>query len=84
MSEFQFKKNTHEAALQEKPKPGRPRVGGEVRQKPVSCYLTKSEYEKFTNKLDGRPASSILRQLILQFTADHVEAWKDKNAIAHS
>ena len=77
-SAFSFKKNTDVEALPhaapEKPKPkaaakvGRkPSSDAGVRQKQVSAYLAKSEWEELERKLDGRPASTVLRNLILDY-----------------
>jgi hypothetical protein len=49
-------------------KRGRPREKEEgVREKQVSAYLTPEEYAQLSRKLDGRPASAILRRLILDY-----------------
>jgi hypothetical protein len=49
-------------------KRGRPREKEEgAREKQVSAYLTPEEYAQLSRKLDGRPASAILRRLILDY-----------------
>ena len=77
-AKFSFKKNTGVEALphpspvpQQKSKPGRkpsPEVG--VRQRQVSAYLAQKEWAKFESRLQGRPASAVLRNLILNFIKD--------------
>lgn len=74
---FSFKKNTDVEALPHavpktpKPaaaKPGRkPTSEAGVRQKQVSAYLAQPEWEELERKLDGRPASTVLRNLILDY-----------------
>ena len=83
-SAFSFKKNTDVSALPEakpepvvpkqikktgKAKPGRkPESDEGARKKQVSGYLTEGEFEKFEKQLDGRPASAIVRKLILDYS----------------
>lgn len=71
MSEFKFKKNTNTKALQEKKpsnsKAGRPRGQEEKRTKHVGCYLTAGEFEQLRSRLDGRPASTVVRNLVLEY-----------------
>jgi hypothetical protein len=75
---FSFKKNTDLEALphavpaaekrSEPLKPGRkPTSEAGVRQKQVSAYLAYPEWEELERKLDGRPASTVLRNLILDY-----------------
>ena len=75
---FSFKKNTDVEALPHavpeevkatsQGKPGRkPASDAGVRQKQVSAYLAQSEWEELESKLDGRPASTVLRNLILDY-----------------
>lgn len=75
---FSFKKNTDIEALPhavpasekraEPLKPGRkPTSEVGVRQKQVSAYLAYPEWEELERKLDGRPASTVLRNLILDY-----------------
>ena len=76
---FSFKKNEDVHALPEavsaaaKPtpnrgKPGRPRDDeAGIRERQVSAYLTAEEFEKLNGKLDGRPASTVVRRLILDY-----------------
>jgi hypothetical protein len=75
---FSFKKNTDIEALPhavpeplkrlEALKPGRkPTSEAGVRQKQVSAYLAYPEWEELERKLDGRPASTVLRNLILDY-----------------
>jgi hypothetical protein len=75
---FSFKKNTDVEALphavpearkqKSTSKPGRkPTSEAGVRQKQVSAYLAMPEWEEFEKKLDGRPASTVLRNLILDY-----------------
>jgi len=79
MAAFSFKKNTDVEALPHavppaapKPaaasRPGRkPASEAGLRQKQVSAYLAQSEWEALERKLDGRPASTVLRNLILDY-----------------
>ena len=79
---FSFKRNTDVSALPQakdeispipksKGKPGRKSESDAgARKKQVSAYLTDEEWEKFSIKLDGRPASLIVRKLILNYI-DH-------------
>ena len=54
-----------------KGKPGRKPDSAEgARKVQVSGYLTDTENEKFKAKLDGRPASAVVRNLILEYI-DH-------------
>lgn len=75
---FSFKKNTDVEALphavpapinlKKGSKPGRkPTSEAGTLQKQVSAYLAIAEWENFENKLDGRPASTVLRRLILDY-----------------
>jgi hypothetical protein len=77
---FTFKKNEGVHALPDaaipsekkaaagRGKPGRPRDDeGGIRERQVSAYLTTEESEKFNAKLDGRPASTVVRRLILDY-----------------
>lgn len=75
---FSFKKNTDVEALPHavpetaKPKPAakpgrKPSSDAGVRQKQVSAYLAQPEWEELERKLDGRPASTVLRNLILDY-----------------
>jgi hypothetical protein len=56
-----------------KPKKPKAKVGRKpaadvgVRQKQVSAYLAESEWQELEAKLDGRPASTVLRKLILDY-----------------
>lgn len=71
MESFKFKKNSNTKALQEKKddtkKIGRPRGQEEKRTKHLGCYLTEQEYESLKAKLDGRPASTVVRELVLRY-----------------
>jgi hypothetical protein len=83
-SNFSFKKNNDVFALPDakpaavntpkeikKGKPGRkpdPEIG--ARPKQIAGYLTEKEWKKFKVKLDGRPASSVVRNLIINYI-DH-------------
>lgn len=78
---FSFKKNTDVEALPHavpakpmpvkkapKAKAGRkPTAEVGVRQKQVSAYLAESEWAELEKKLDGRPASTVLRKLLLDY-----------------
>lgn len=81
---FPFKKNTDVEALPHavvktchndssvKSKAGRkPSSEVGVRQKQVSAYLAQSEWEIFERTLDGRPASAVLRKLIMDYIDQH-------------
>lgn len=78
MASFSFKKNTDVEALphaaptaSKSATPSRagrkPASDAGVRQKQVSAYLAQSEWEELERKLDGRPASMVLRNLILDY-----------------
>lgn len=79
LTPFSFKKNEGVHALPEtasasvrsstsRGKPGRPRDDeGGIRERQVSAYLTAEESEKLNAKLDGRPASTVVRRLILDY-----------------
>lgn len=75
VSTFSFKKNEGVHALPEAVPPELPAtaVRGPVKrtEKPkerqVSCYLTEEEYASLLTKLDGRPISASVRNLVLQF-----------------
>ena len=74
---FSFKKNTDLEALPHAvpppdqtttSRPGRkPASESGVRQKQVSAYLAQPEWEALERRLDGRPASAVLRNLILDY-----------------
>lgn len=75
---FPFKKNKNVNVLKEqkeidenkdqkKQAVGRPRKQAEVRKKHIGCYLTEEESLQLQSKLDGRPASSVVRSLILDY-----------------
>lgn len=80
---FSFKKNTDIAALPDaRPEPLAPVVAklepkGKAGRKPESAdgarkiqiagYLTDAEMEQFKIKLDGRPVSAVVRNLILDY-----------------
>ena len=67
-SSFTFEKsNNNKTILNEKKRVGRPQEQDEPRNKAVNCYLTESEYKRLNKKLDGRPRSSVLRNLLLQY-----------------
>lgn len=82
-STFSFKKNTDISALPDaKPEPitpklSKPKAKGKPGRKPesvegarktqVAGYLTETEMEKLKSKLDGRPASAVVRNLILDY-----------------
>ncbi len=81
---FSFKKNTDVEALPHdvaetrpnsspvKSKAGRkPSSEAGIRKKQVSAYLAQSEWEVFERKLDGRPASTVLRNLIMDYVERH-------------
>jgi hypothetical protein len=73
MNEFQFKKNIGVQALAEtnrSVKVIKPLLEEPNRSKHVSAYLTDEEYKTLQTKLDGRPASSVVRKLILTYI-DH-------------
>jgi len=56
---------------QPKRKPGRkPESSEGARSVQISGYLTEGENERFKEKLDGRPASAVVRKLILDYI-DH-------------
>ncbi len=58
-------------ATKQKGRPGRKPASAEgARKVQISGYLTDSENEKFKAKLDGRPASAVVRNLILEYI-DH-------------
>ena len=70
MNDFQFKKNIGVQALAEASKPFKtvkPVPEEPNRSKHVSAYLTDDEYLTLQTKLDGRPASSVVRKLILTY-----------------
>ena len=71
---FSFKKNDGVHALPEAVPPEAPaavrapsRRGGTPKERQVSCYLTEEEYAAHVAKLDGRPLSASVRNLVLQF-----------------
>jgi hypothetical protein len=80
---FSFKRNNDVSALPDaKPEPVAPKVSkpkakGKPGRKPESAdgarktqvagYLTEAENEKFKEKLDGRPAAAVVRNLILDY-----------------
>ena len=72
---FSFKKNDGVHALPEAVPPELPastvRAPVKRTEKPkerqVSCYLTEEEYAALLTKLDGRPISASVRNLVLQF-----------------
>ena len=72
---FSFKKNDGVHALPEAVPPELPtatvrapsRRGGTPKERQVSCYLTEEEYAALVAKLDGRPISASVRNLVLQF-----------------
>ena len=75
-STFSFKKNDGVHALPEAVPPETPSVAvrapsrreGRPKARQVSCYLTEEEYVALVKKLDGRPLSASVRNLVLQFT----------------
>ena len=71
MTEFKFSQNKETKALDssapKKKGAGRPLAQEKPRNKQVGCYLTQEEFEIFKTKLDGRPASTLIRKLILEF-----------------
>ena len=70
MIDFEFSKNTSITALVEPKKIGRPFSEEPPRNKHVSAYLSDEEYQCFIDRLDGRPASSVVRRLILDHMSD--------------
>lgn len=50
----------------QKNKGGRPSGTVDKKTERVQCYLTKAEYVKLEELLDGRPASVYLRNLLLK------------------
>lgn len=68
---FSFKVNQEKKALsqdiksEEKKNLGRPKEKEQPRNKQVGCYLTEDEFLAFKEKLDGRSASNVIRQLII-------------------
>lgn len=64
---FEFKRNAGVQALVQGRKTVTPDTAGPVRSKHISAYLTEAEYTVLQSKLDGRPASSIVRKLILTY-----------------
>ena len=74
MTEFKFSQNKETKALtspvvksKKKKGAGRPLAQESPRDKQVGCYLTQEEFEIFKTRLDGRPASALIRKLILEF-----------------
>ena len=89
---FSFKKNNdikalpydinkgHSNNLSVKSKVGRkPSSDAGVRNKQVSAYLAQSEWEALERKLDGRPASTVLRSLIMNYIDENESNEKSKN-----
>lgn len=74
-STFSFKKNEGVHALPEAVPPELPatavrapiKKSGKPKERQVSCYLTEEEYAALLTKLDGRPISASVRNLVLQF-----------------
>ena len=82
-STFSFKRNTDisalpdakpaplapkAAAIEPKGKPGRkPESEAGARKKQIAAYLTDAEMDRLNAKLDGRPASAVVRNLILDY-----------------
>jgi hypothetical protein len=80
-SAFSFRKNDGVQALPEAVPPvapasvserggkrGRPRDDdAATRERQVTAYLTAEEYEKLSARLDGRPASTVIRRLVLDY-----------------
>lgn len=75
MSDFKFSQNKNPQVLKDtaennakkKKGAGRPLQQKEVRSKQVGCYLTEDEFNTLKAKLDGRPASTAIRNLVLDF-----------------
>lgn len=61
---FQFEQKNRNV-LQSKKTVGRPKNAAPKKEKRLSCYLTDEEHEKALKFLDGRPASRVLKQLLL-------------------
>jgi len=73
MTDFKFSQNKETKALtssemkSKKKGAGRPLAQESPRDKQVGCYLTQEEFKTFKDMLDGRPASTLIRKLILEF-----------------
>lgn len=63
------KKDVLKKKEEKKPKMGRPKVAVKRTNK-VICYFSDAEYQEVIAFLDGRPASSALRSVILEKIRD--------------